>query len=171
MFAAGVVESVDVLKEGTGHLLAVCPRVSFTIGQQSVLKIVADEVRRKGFCGLYLGEIAARAGVCLILARDTIREASFMGLLTIQERKQYRKPNLSNMVRIIGAEWKEWLFSRNFFLFYFLKSTLSKRDPRGEPPEIWWPRMRFITNLMERGQNLALKGLDNHATIDVNTLH
>ena len=47
----------------------------FTIGQQAVLKIVADEVRRKGFCALYLGEIAARAGVCLTLARDAIREA------------------------------------------------------------------------------------------------
>ena len=103
----------------------------FTIGQQAVLKIVADEVRRKHMCILYLSEIAARAGVCLTLARDTIREASLMGLVTIQERKQYKKPNLSNIVRIISAEWKEWLFSRNFFLFDFLKSAFSKPNDRG----------------------------------------
>lgn len=102
----------------------------FTTGQQAVLKIVADEVRRKGFCGLYLGEIAARAGVCLTHARNAIREASFMGLITIQERKQHRRPNLSNIVKIISAEWKEWLFSRNFFLFDFLKSITAK-PPHG----------------------------------------
>lgn len=103
----------------------------FTIGQQAVLKIVADEVRRKGFCALYLGEIAARAGVCLTLARDAIREASLMGLLTIQERKQYKRPNLSNIVRIISAEWKEWIFSRGYFLFDFLKSIGKSGDHRG----------------------------------------
>jgi hypothetical protein len=100
----------------------------FTTGQQAVLKIVADEVRRKGFCALYLSEIAARAGVCLTHARNAIREAAYMGLITIQERKQHKRPNLSNIVRIISAEW---LFSRNFFLFDFLKSTFGKEDHRG----------------------------------------
>ena len=93
----------------------------FTIAEQAVLKIVADEVKRKGMCTLYLGEIAARAGVCLTTARDTIREASYMGKITIQERKQYRKPHLSNIVRIICAEWREWIFSRLYFMADFLK--------------------------------------------------
>ena len=103
----------------------------FTIGKQAVLKIVADEVRRKGFCNLFLDEIAARAGVCKTLARDAIRDASFMGLLTIQERRQNKRPNLSNIVRIISAEWKEWLFSRSYFLFDFLKSAFVKPVDRG----------------------------------------
>ena len=93
----------------------------FTIAEQAVLKIVADEVKRKGMCTMYLGEIAARAGVCLTTARDTIREASYMGRVTIQERKQYRKPHLSNIVRIICAEWREWIFSRLYFMADFLK--------------------------------------------------
>ena len=54
----------------------------FTTGQLAVLKIVRDEVRTQGSCRLPLGAIAARAGVCVTTARDTIRFAADEGLLT-----------------------------------------------------------------------------------------
>ena len=103
----------------------------FTMGARAVLKIVADEVRRKGFCMLFLGEIAARAGVCITTARNTIRDASFMGLVTIQERKQYKQPNKSNIVRIISAEWRDWIKSGNYYLHDFLRSALKANPFRG----------------------------------------
>jgi hypothetical protein len=103
----------------------------FTMGARAVLKIVADEVRAKGLCMLYLGEIAARAGVCITTARNTIRDASFMGLVTIQERKQYKQPNKSNIIRIISAEWRDWIKSGNYYLHDFLRSALKVATYRG----------------------------------------
>jgi hypothetical protein len=69
----------------------------FTPGQVAVLRIVADEVRDKGACALPLGAIAARAGVCVTLARDAIRLAAGDGLLVIEERRQHRAPNKPNV--------------------------------------------------------------------------
>jgi hypothetical protein len=103
----------------------------FTMGARAVLKIVGDEVRRKGVCMLYLGEIAARAGVCIATARNTIRDASFMGLVTIQERRVHRSPNKSNIVRIISTEWRDWIRSGNYYLHDFLRSALNASPFRG----------------------------------------
>lgn len=103
----------------------------FTKGQLAVFKVVADQVRVKGCCMLYLGEIAARAGVCLATARNAIREAYRACLLTIQERRVHRSPNKSNIIRIISADWLEWIKSKRYFLFDFLKLALSARIPRG----------------------------------------
>jgi hypothetical protein len=104
----------------------------FTIAQQAVLKIVGDEVRRKGVCSLYLGEIAARAGVHLNTARLAIREAALSGLVAIEERKQWRKPNKSNVVRIIAAEWRDWLFSKRYFLMdVFTKAVTAVKNEGG----------------------------------------
>ena len=53
----------------------------FTVGQRAVLRVVADEVRLRGVCVLPLTAIAARAGVCVTLARSAIRLAAGDGLL------------------------------------------------------------------------------------------
>jgi hypothetical protein len=81
----------------------------FTVGQQAVLRIVANEVREKGSCALSIGEIAARAGVGVTTARDAIRAAALDGLVVIEERRQHRAPNLPNRVRVISREWLNWL--------------------------------------------------------------
>lgn len=57
----------------------------FTAGQLAVLRIVGDEIARKGACGLCVDAIAARAGVSRRLAQGAIRLAEGDGLLTIQE--------------------------------------------------------------------------------------
>jgi hypothetical protein len=41
----------------------------FTLGELACLRIVTDEVRKRGFCSLTLGAIAARAGCCRELAK------------------------------------------------------------------------------------------------------
>jgi hypothetical protein len=81
----------------------------FTTGQLAVLRIVADEFRDKGACELPLGAIAARAGVCVTLARDAIRLAAGDGLLIVEERRQHRAKNLPNRVRVISREWITWI--------------------------------------------------------------
>jgi hypothetical protein len=81
----------------------------FTTGQLAVLRILADEVRLRGLCVLPLGAIAARAGVGVTTARDTIRLAAGDGLLVITERRRRGCPNLPNVVRIISREWCTWI--------------------------------------------------------------
>jgi hypothetical protein len=111
----------------------------FTTGQLAVLRIVADEVRDKGACVLPLGAIAARAGVCVTLARDTIRLAAGDGLLIIEERRQHHAKNLPNRVRIVSREWITWIKRGPGGGSRFLGATdsqVSKTAKNGENPSI-----------------------------------
>ena len=81
----------------------------FTTGELAALRIVADAVRDRGFCILTLGEIAARAGVCVTTARNALRTAAREGLVTIEERRRDKRPNLANVVRVVSREWKTWI--------------------------------------------------------------
>ncbi len=60
-------------------------------------------------CDMTVGEIAARAGVGETTARNALRAAARLGLLTIEERRRRGQPNLSNIVRIVSREWLAWL--------------------------------------------------------------
>ena len=73
------------------------------------MRIVADAVRDRGACLMTLGEIAARAGVCVTTARNALRQAAREGLLTIEERRRDKRPNLANVVRIVSREWTSWI--------------------------------------------------------------
>jgi hypothetical protein len=81
----------------------------FTTGELAALRIVADEARDRKQCWLTLGEIAARAGVGISTARNALHYAAREGLVTIEERRRDKKPNLSNVVRIISREWTAWI--------------------------------------------------------------
>ncbi|SNB82294.1 hypothetical protein SAMN06265338_11924 [Rhodoblastus acidophilus] len=81
----------------------------FTTGELAVLRIVADEVRDRKQCRLTLGEISARAGVGITTARNALRYAAREGLVTIEERRRDKRPNLSNVVRIVSREWMVWI--------------------------------------------------------------
>jgi GTP-sensing pleiotropic transcriptional regulator CodY len=76
----------------------------FTVGELAALRIVADEVRENGHCDRTLAEIAARAGVCRSIAKNAIRTAAAMGLLTVQERRREGQKNLANLVSIVSRE-------------------------------------------------------------------
>jgi hypothetical protein len=87
------------------------PRLAsqFTTGELAVLRLVADEVRAKRHCALTLGELAARAGVGVTTARNAIHGAAGHGYLTIEERRRDKRPNLSNVVRVVSREWLVWI--------------------------------------------------------------
>lgn len=81
----------------------------FTTTEMAVLRVVADDVRETEACELSLAEIAARAGCCRTSAQTAIRTARMMGLLTVEARPRQGKTNLTNVIRIISAEWSAWL--------------------------------------------------------------
>lgn len=81
----------------------------FTTGELAALRIVADAVRARGACLMSLGEIAARAGVCVTTARNGLRLAARAGLVTIEERRRDKRPNLPNVVRVVSREWRSWI--------------------------------------------------------------
>jgi len=81
----------------------------FTTGELAALRIVADAVRDRSACMLTLGEIAARAGVCVTTARNALHQAAHEGLVTIEERRRHKRPNLANVVRVVSREWLSWI--------------------------------------------------------------
>ena len=81
----------------------------FTVGELAVLRIVGDEVRERGHCDRTLGEISARAGVCRTVAKNAVRAAAAMGLLTVQERRREGQVNLPNVLRVVSRDWLQWL--------------------------------------------------------------
>lgn len=81
----------------------------FTVGELAALRIVSDEVREKGQCSRTVAEIAARSGICRSTAKNAIRAAAAMGLLTVQERRRQGQKNLPNVVRIVAREWLQWI--------------------------------------------------------------
>jgi hypothetical protein len=81
----------------------------FTTSELAVLRIVADEVKVHGHCAKTLPEIAARAGVCARTARNALKQASRLGLVTVEERRRHCRPNLANVVRVVSREWLAWL--------------------------------------------------------------
>jgi hypothetical protein len=81
----------------------------FTVSEQAVLGIVADEVRQNGLCALSIAEIAARAGVCRSTCQNALRLAAAEGMIAVQERRRQGKVNLTNILRIVSAEWHTWI--------------------------------------------------------------
>lgn len=82
---------------------------NFTTGELAALRIVSDAVRACGRCDMTVGEIAARSGVGETTARNAIRLAARLGLLTVEERRRAGRPNLSNIVRVVSREWLAWI--------------------------------------------------------------
>ena len=105
----------------------------FTEAQRAVLKVVGDEVKRKGWCQLYVAEIAARAGCCMTTARDAIHLAASCFMLTVQERRRNGRPHLSNTIRIISHEWRQWIASPKFFAFPEFANTSGRLPVEGAP--------------------------------------
>src|SRR3954464_10213513 len=81
----------------------------FTVSELAVLRIIGDEVRQHGQCDRCVDELAARAGVCRRMVQNALREAAWLGLLTIEARRREGRRNLPNVVRIVSKEWTSWL--------------------------------------------------------------
>ena len=81
----------------------------FTTGELAVLKVISDEWLAHGACDRSLNELAARAGVCHSLAKRAVRLAELDGLITVQRRPRSGRKHLANVIRVIRAEWLDWL--------------------------------------------------------------
>jgi hypothetical protein len=122
----------------------------FTQGELATLRIVGDEVRRAGCCTKTIAELAARAGVCVTLARGAIKQARLLGLLTVEERRRRCDRNLANVVRIVSSEWTAWLSKggalRN--LQPTGKKSFEKRVGGGQAAR----NLRFAGSAVNRGE-------------------
>ncbi|MCJ2072455.1 helix-turn-helix domain-containing protein [Methylobacterium sp. J-030] len=81
----------------------------FTLAETAVLALVAAEVARRGDCRLAIDNLAAVTGVSRTTVKNAIREATRLGLLTVEERQVTGWRNDTNVVRITSREWTAWL--------------------------------------------------------------
>lgn len=81
----------------------------FTLAEQAVLSLVANETTRRKDCRLAIENMAAVAGVCRSTVKNAIREARRLGLVTVEERAITGFRNDTNVVHIVSAEWLAWL--------------------------------------------------------------
>jgi DNA-binding transcriptional ArsR family regulator len=81
----------------------------FTQGELAALRIIGDEARDHGCCTLHIDAIAARAGVSRSTVQRALRIARRLGLIDVRERRRRGLPSLTNVVRIVSAEWRLWL--------------------------------------------------------------
>lgn len=109
----------------------------FTVSEQAVLRIVGDECRDHGACALHLDAIAARAGVCKTVVQNALRQARRLGLVDLRERRRRGQRSLTNVVRIVSAEWRAWLVRGGGFRKMNTTDTVASkglgegRDPTG----------------------------------------
>lgn len=117
----------------------------FSLGEMAVMAVVSMEVIRDGKCTLCLDRIAACAGVSRTTAKNALRHAERLRLVTIEERRQTFWRNLTNVVRIVSPEWQAWnrLAPRPYHLRGGVKSVtgtsnLNREDLKNRskrPPE------------------------------------
>jgi hypothetical protein len=84
-------------------------RAAYTECERAVLTVVAGEVKHHGICDLSVGQIAAEAGVCVRTVQNAVAEAVRQGHLGREEREQKGRKNLTNVLRIVSAEWFAWI--------------------------------------------------------------
>ena len=84
----------------------------FTMGEAAALAVIIAEAARAGRCGLPIGAIAGRAGVCATTVRNALREARRLGLVKVEERRLSYARSLPNLVTIAGRELALWVRTR-----------------------------------------------------------
>jgi hypothetical protein len=84
-------------------------RAQYTEGHRAVLCIVAQEIKKRGFCDFAIDKIAALAGVCRTTVYYALKAAANLGHVSVTERRRPPYKNLTNIVRIISTEWRTWI--------------------------------------------------------------
>jgi hypothetical protein len=86
----------------------------FTEAQCAVLKVIADEVWRRGTCRLTRKEISDRAQASETVVYQATRKAVRHGLLGVKLRPQPGRKNLPNLLTVINTEWLKWIYSPKY---------------------------------------------------------
>ena len=84
----------------------------FTMGEAAAIGVIMAEIVKHGRCELYIGAIAARAGVCATIVKRALHQARTLGLLHVEARRVARDRCLSNVVTIISREIELWVRTR-----------------------------------------------------------
>jgi hypothetical protein len=81
----------------------------FTTGELAALAVIARQCQGSGVCTLPIDAIAALAGVSRTTTQNALRAAKAQGLIFARERRRPGLPSLTNVLRVISAEWAAWL--------------------------------------------------------------
>jgi hypothetical protein len=83
----------------------------YTEGERAALSVIAEQVKRKGFCDLCLDKIAEMSGVRRTTVQNAIRKARSgeRAQISVQLRTRSGQKNLTNIIRIISSAWMRWL--------------------------------------------------------------
>jgi DNA-binding MarR family transcriptional regulator len=110
----------------------------FTFCEQAVLAVIAAEWLAHGVCDRSRNELASRAGMSVSQVKRAIKQAENEGLISVQRRPRSGRKHLTNIIRIIRAEWVDWLKKGNRKPYAVKACTRAKPDfARGfkvEPP-------------------------------------
>jgi hypothetical protein len=120
---------------------------TFTTGQQAVLKVLSDECLAHGACDRSRNELAARAGVSLTVVKQAIRYAESDGRISVLRRPRSGRKHLPNIIRIISAEWLDWLAKSRRKTYAIGACSRAKPDfplPRGAQKNP--PRSQVLRN-------------------------
>ena len=109
-------------------------RTHYTEGERAVLRIIAGEYRRHGYCDLHIDEIARRAGVSRTTVQNALREAKRLRHISKDERRIRGRKSYTNIIRVISREWLDWLKKspgiavghKTFSTFNFMNPTKRK---------------------------------------------
>ena len=81
----------------------------FTTGELAALAVIARQCQGSGVCTLPIDAIAALAGVSRTTTQNALRAAKAQGLIFARERRRPGLPSLTNVLRVVSAEWAAWL--------------------------------------------------------------
>lgn len=84
-------------------------RHHYTEGQRAALAVICGEIKHHGVCDLAIDRIAAVAGVSRTTVQNALREARELGHIIVEARPRRGQKNLTNLVRVVSAEWVAWL--------------------------------------------------------------
>jgi len=111
---------------------------SFTQAEVAVLAVIAREIKkqRNNLCEFPIGKISALAGCCETSARNALREARHLGIISITERRRNHRRSLTNLVSVTSALWRSWLRlgSRTEWVQKVSGHVLTRDNPTASPP-------------------------------------
>jgi hypothetical protein len=81
----------------------------FTVGELSVMKIVADEVALHGTCRLTKAEMSDRSQASETTVHNAIRKAHSLDMLGVKRRPAPGRKNLPNLITIVDNDWMLWV--------------------------------------------------------------
>jgi hypothetical protein len=85
----------------------------FTIAEQAVCRVAADEFLAHGVCDLSRNELGSRAGVCHTVAERTMLKIEKLKWIEVERRPRSGRKHLTNLTRIVNREWLAWLARGN----------------------------------------------------------